>query len=187
MYPDVESARAAFDGEYGEYIKENWVEPTGVKVLSFWESGFRHFTNNIRPIVEPADMADIKFRSAQSEIRVKMFEVLGATATIINFNELYTAMQQGTVDGQENPLSIITANGFYDVQKYLSLSGHFYSTALFIVNPEFWDSLPAEYQEIIQAAADAGRDYDRQLSSEAEEEMIQTCIDNGMEVNEIDK
>lgn len=187
MYPDVESARAAFDGEYGDYVKENWIEPTGVKVLCFWESGFRHFTNNVRPIYTPEDMAGIKFRSAESEIRVKMFEVLGASATIINFSELYTALQQGTVDGQENPLSIITANGFYDVQKYLSLSGHFYSTALFIVNPDFWNSLPAEYQEIIQAASEECRDYDRQLSTESEEEMIQTCKDNGMEVNEIDK
>lgn len=186
MYPDVESARKAFDGAYGDYVKENWIEPTGLKVLCFWESGFRHFTNNVRPIYTPADMAGIKFRSAQSEIRVKMFEVLGASATIINFSELYTALQQHTVDGQENPLSIITANGFYDVQKYLSLSGHFYSTALFIVNPDFWNSLPAEYQEVIQAAAEECRDYDRQLSSESEEAMIQTCKDNGMEVNEID-
>lgn len=187
MYPNVEAARAAFDGEYGDYVKENWIEPTGVKVLCFWESGFRHFTNNIRPIYTPADMDGIKFRSAQSEIRVKMFEVLGAAATIINFSELYTALQQRTVDGQENPLSIITANGFYDVQKYLSLSGHFYSTALFIVNPDFWASLPAEYQEIIQKASEDCRDYDRQLSSESEDQMIQTCKDNGMEVNEIDK
>ncbi len=186
MYPDVEHARAAFDGAYGDYVKENWIEPTGLKVLCFWESGFRHFTNNIRPIYTPDDMKDIKFRSAQSEIRVKMFEALGASATIINFSELYTALQQHTVDGQENPLSIITANGFYDVQKYLSLSGHFYSTALFIVNPDFWDSLPAEYQEIIQAASEECRDYDRQLSSESESEMIQTCKDHGMEVNEID-
>lgn len=186
MYPDVESARAAFDGAYGDYVKENWIEPTGLKVLCFWESGFRHFTNNVRPIYTPADMVGIKFRSAQSEIRVKMFEALGASATIINFSELYTALQQGTVDGQENPLSIITANGFYDVQKYLSLSGHFYSTALFIVNPDFWASLPAEYQEIIQAASEECRDYDRQLSSESEADMIQTCKDNGMEVNEID-
>lgn len=186
MYPDVEHARAAFDGAYGDFVKENWIEPTGLKVLCFWESGFRHFTNNVRPIVTPDDMKDIKFRSAQSEIRVKMFEALGASATIINFSELYTALQQGTVDGQENPLSIITANGFYDVQKYLSLSGHFYSTALFIVNPDFWDSLPAEYQEIIQAASEECRDYDRELSSASEADMIQTCIDNGMEVNEID-
>ena len=186
MYPDVEHARAAFDGAYGDFVKENWIEPTGLKVLCFWESGFRHFTNNIRPIVTPDDMKDIKFRSAQSEIRVKMFEALGASATIINFSELYTALQQKTVDGQENPLSIITANGFYDVQKYLSLSGHFYSTALFIVNPDFWDSLPAEYQEIIQAASEECRDLDRQLSSESEADMIQTCKDHGMEVNEID-
>lgn len=186
MYPDVESARAAFDGAYGDYVKENWIEPTGLKVLCFWESGFRHFTNNVRPIYTPEDMKGIKFRSAQSEIRVKMFEALGASATIINFSELYTALQQGTVDGQENPLSIITANGFYDVQKYLSLSGHFYSTALFIVNPDFWNSLPTEYQDIIQKASEECRDYDRQLSSESEDAMIQTCKDNGMEVNEID-
>ena len=187
MYPDVAAARMAFDGEYGKYVKENWVEPTGLKVLCFWESGFRHFTNNVRPIVTPDDMKDIKFRSAQSEIRVKMFEALGATATVINFSELYTALQQGTVDGQENPLSIITANGFYDVQKYLSLSGHFYSTALFIVNPEFWASLPEDYQAIIQKAAEDNRDYERQLCSDLEGEMIQTCKDNGMEVNDIDK
>ena len=186
-FSTYEEARGAWYGEFGTYMKENVLDPCGGHVVDYWENGFRHFTNNVRPIVTPDDMKDIKFRSAQSEIRVKMFEALGATATVINFSELYTALQQGTVDGQENPLSIITANGFYDVQKYLSLSGHFYSTALFIVNPEFWASLPEDYQAIIQKAAEDNRDYERQLCSDLEGEMIQTCKDNGMEVNDIDK
>ncbi len=185
MYPDVESARMAFDGEYGAKLASDVIEPTGVKVLTYWESGFRHFTNNVRPIVEPSDMQGIKFRTAESEIRLKMFDALDSSAVPMSFNELYTALQQGTVDGQENPLSIITSSAFYEVQDYLSLSGHFYSTALFIVNPDFYATIPAEYQEIIQNASEESRDYMRQLSSESEETMIQTCIDNGMEVNEI--
>lgn len=187
MFSDVETARAAFDGDYGQKLAEEVIEPTGVKVLCYWESGFRHFTNNVRPITVPEDMNGIKFRTAQSEIRIKMFETLGATAIPMNFNELYTALQQGTVAGQENPLSIITSSNFYEVQDYLSLSGHFYSTALFIVNPDFWMSIPEEYQDVILEVAQECRDYDRQLSTEAEEEMIKTCTDNGMEVNEIDK
>ncbi len=185
MYPDEIAARKAFDGAYGDKIKE-LIEPTGVKILCYWESGFRHFTNNVRPIFKPEDMQGIKFRTAQSAIRIKMFEVLGASATSMPFPEVYSGLQQGVIEGQENPLSIITANAFYEVQKYLTLSGHFYSTAPFIVNPTYFNNLPAEYQKIITDTALECRDIMREMNSKATGEMLETLKQNGMEINQID-
>ena len=119
---------------------EEDIATMGLRVLSCGEQGARELSNNIRPVRTPADMKDIKFRVVGSPLFLDIFKELGANPMSISWAEALTALQQGTVDGQENPLSIITANDFYEVQKYLSLSGHFYSTALFIVNPDFWNS-----------------------------------------------
>ena len=186
LIDDREIGWKVYDGEFGQMLGQKTEEEGGWKFLGWCDNSLRMFSNTKHEIQTPADMVGLKIRTQENDIHMAIVNSLGASATPVAFSELYTALQQGTVDGQENPLSIITANGFYDVQKYLSLSGHFYSTALFIVNPDFWASLPAEYQEIIQAASEECRDYDRQLSSESEADMIQTCKDNGMEVNEID-
>ena len=93
-FSDYATARAAWDGDLGDYITENVIEPSGGVVVGYWENGFRHFTNNIRPINEPADMKGIKFRTAQSEIRIEMFNDLGSSAVVMAFSELYTGLQQ---------------------------------------------------------------------------------------------
>jgi tripartite ATP-independent transporter DctP family solute receptor len=186
MFPDAEAARKAWDGPLGEQYKELGREH-GLEVLCHWENGFRNMTNNIRPIVIPKDMEGIKFRIAPSEMRQLLFKELNATAIPMAFPELFTGLQQGTVDGQENPLSIIETSKFYEVQKYLSLSRHIYNTATFYVNPDWFNSLTAEEQEIIQEASEKARDYMRELNDEFEATSIKTLEDNGMEVNEIDR
>jgi TRAP-type C4-dicarboxylate transport system substrate-binding protein len=137
--------------------------------------------------VEPKDMEGIKFRSAEVPIRIEMFNTLGASAIPMAFPEVFTGLQQGTIDGQENPLSIISTSKFNEVQKYLSLSGHIYSSALFIINPETWNSYPEDVKNAIQKAADEARDYERQLVSKAEETLVQELKEAGMKVNEVDK
>lgn len=186
FFSTKEEARAAYDGEFGDRCKEI-IDATGVTVINFWESGFRHFTNNIRPINTPEDMKGIKFRSYQGEYRMQMFDTLGATAVPMALTEVFTALQQGTVDGQENPLAMIEANKFYEVQKYLSLSGHIYNTAVLVVNPAFWDALTPEQQEAFQNAAAEGSRYCRELMDAQDEELIAKFEEAGVVVNEVDK
>lgn len=187
LFDSYESAWAAYDGEFGDYIASEILESQGGHVVGFWDNGFRHFTNNIRPVVVPADMAGIKFRTAESEIRLQMFDCCGSSAVVMAFSELYSAMQQGTVDGQENPMSNIVSSSFYEVQKYLSLSGHIYNTSVFFFSDNFWNSLTEEQQQIITEASDEAKLFARQLNMEKEEEYIQICKDAGMEVNQVDK
>lgn len=185
LFSDYEEARAAWDGALGEEMTQR-AETQGLKVINYWENGFRNMTNNIRPIYVPEDMKGIKFRVATSEIRTKTFETLNASAIPIAFTELFTALQQNTVDGQENPLSIIQTSQFYEVQKYLSLSRHIYNTAAFIINPAFWEGLTEDEQNVIMEAAERAKEYDRELDDENEETAIDLLEEKGMEINEID-
>lgn len=186
LFSNYESAYAAYDGEFGDYIKSEIIEPQGGHVVNFWDNGFRHFTNNVRAIYEPADMKGIKFRTAESEIRLQMFDVLGSSAIVLAFSELYSAMQQKTIDGQENPFSNIVASSFYEVQKYLSLSGHIYNTSVFIFSDNFWNSLTDEQKGWIEAASAEAKDYARNVNVSTEEEYRKVCTDGGMEINEVD-
>lgn len=187
LFSSYEEAYAAYDGEFGKKLASEVLESQGGHVVGYWDNGFRHFTNNIRPVVEPADMKGIKFRTAESEIRLQMFECCGTSAITMAFSELYSAMQQGTVDGQENPLSNIVASSFFEVQKYLSLSGHIYNTSVFFFSDNFWNSLTDEQKQIITECSDEAKEFTRRLNQDSEAENLQICKDAGMEVNEVDK
>ena len=186
LFANVESAHRAADGEFGKLVAEQIINPLGLVTLGYMENGFRHFTNNKRPIVVPDDMKGIKFRSASSPIRIKMFEALGSQAIPMAFPELFTGLQQGTVDGQENPVVNIYSSKFYEVQKYLSLSGHIYSFGPFIVNQKFWKSLKQEDRDMIQKNLDVAVKYQRQLCRDTEIEMLADMEKKGMAVNKID-
>lgn len=187
LFSNKENARNAYDGEFGDMLKDIIHECSGLTVINFWESGFRYFTNNIRPIYTPEDVPGIKFRSYQGEYRMAMFKALGVDAVPIAMNELFTALQQKTVDGQENPLNTIVASAFCEVQKYLSLSGHIYNTSTLVINTDLWNSLSAEQQEILSScAAEAGK-YCRELMDENEQTLLDKCVEAGMEINEVDK
>ena len=185
LFADAKAARAAYDGELGQEFKDMTIEH-GILTVNFWENGFRHFTNSKNPIYTPEDMQGIKFRIANSDIRQQTFDTLGAAAIPMNFTELFTALQQGTVQGQENPLAIIKTSRFYEVQEYLSLSRHIYNTATFMVNPAAYDALTDEEEAIFNEEADKARDYMRQLNDEFEATTIEFLEEQGMEVNEID-
>ncbi|MCI8994279.1 MAG: DctP family TRAP transporter solute-binding subunit [Lachnospiraceae bacterium] len=186
FFANEEEAHAAYDGEYGDLLAKELIEPIGLVFVNYWENGFRHFTNNIRPITAPEDMKGIKFRISVSEIRLQMFELLGASAISMQFNELFTALQQGTVDGQENPLSNIEASKFYEVQKYLSLCGYIYNASIMTFNPDIWASYPEEVKQAIIKCADEARDYERELNKEFCDGSVDRLKENGMEVNQVD-
>ena len=148
MWKDIDHARAAFDGEFGDYLAEI-MRGQGMEQIAYVEWGYRHITNNKKPIVEPADLEGMKIRVAQTQLRVDAFETLGALPTVLSFNELYGALQQGTVDAQENPLANIVAANFNEVQKYLSLTGHFYNTVMLVIDSDIWAGISEADQAVI--------------------------------------
>lgn len=186
LFSNLEEARAAYDGKLGQVLADHYLESAGVITLTHLESGFRHFTNNVRPIYTPEDLAGIKFRVASSEIRTETFKTLGSSPIFIALNELFTALQQGTVSGQENPLSMIQAQQFYEVQRYLSLTGHIYSCGLMMINPDFYNGLTAEQQEIVQTAATNLSHKIRELNEENDKIVLEFLEEQGMEINNAD-
>jgi tripartite ATP-independent transporter DctP family solute receptor len=158
----------------------------GIRVLGVWENGFRHITNNRRPIKVPGDLNDIKLRVPGGVWRVKMFKAYGANPSPMPFSEVYSALQQGVMDGQENPFPQIWSAKFHEVQKYLSLTGHVYTPAYLIVNEDFWKKLPKDVQDTILKLAWAAGDFARSEGERLDKELI-SKLAPPMQVNEPDK
>lgn len=186
VFNDINHVRKAYDGAYGDKLTE-MLREHNFEVLSYWENGFRHFTNNKKPIVKPEDMKGIKFRSAEIPLRLQMFELLDANAISMGFNELFTGLQQGTVDGQENPLATINSSKFYEVQDYLSLSGHIYNSSPLILSTSALEKLSEEQQNIVREIAGKLK-VEQQVELDKQNKVLeQQLADQGMKVNEIDK
>ena len=183
MWKDIEHARSAYEGEFGDYLA-NVMSEKGMTKVGYLEWGFRHITNNKQPVVEPEDIEGIKIRVAQTKLRVDAFEQLNALPTIMAFSELYGALQQGVVDAQENPLANIVAPKFDEVQKYLSLTGHFYNTVMMVVNTDIWNKISPEDQELILAENERISKEVQVKNDSTEKEYIQELKDRGMVVNE---
>jgi tripartite ATP-independent transporter DctP family solute receptor len=158
----------------------------GVRVLAFWENGFRHITNNVRPIVRPEDLKGIKLRVPGGVWRVKMFQAYGANPSPMPFSEVYSALQSGVMDAQENPFSQIASAKFQEVQKFLSLTGHVYTPAYLLVSEDFWKKLPKDVQDTITKHALAAGDFARSEGERLDKE-LQGKLAPPMSANEPDK
>lgn len=176
---DREHAYKVLDGEVGEFLTQRANEE-GWENLGYWELGVRHFTNNVREIKEPEDLAGLNIRVQESRLWFALIESLNATPTPIAFNELYTALSSGVVDGQENPLPTIEAQKFYEVQKYLSLDGHTYTPSYVLFSKEKWASLTSEQQAWIQEAVDQVTPYIRNWVVEQEKKLVDVLEQHGM-------
>lgn len=155
MFENYDQAREVLAGEPLTYVQEQF-EGTGIKILAFWELGFRHLTNDERPVHSIDDVDGLKIRTLSSPIQVAAWEAFGAVPTPIDFSELYSSLQQRVVVGQENPLSEIVSKKFYEVQKYITLTGHVYSPGPWAVSEATWNSLTEQEQEwVLMATADA--------------------------------
>lgn len=185
LFTSLDNAREAWAGEFGQQFCEKLLEPTGVTILSVWESGYRHMTNNTRPILAPRDIGGIKFRTNENSMKVKMYEAVGGSAVIMAFSDVYTGLQNKTIDGQENPLANIYTSSLQDVQTYLSLTGHMYDAAPLAVNTAWFETLPEEYQTILFEEADKAREVDLQENDESK--YLELLKEAGMEINEVDK
>ena len=162
------------------------VEKKGIKVLAVWENGVRHITNSKRPIKVPADLQGIKLRVPEGKWRVKMFQAYGANPSPMKFSELFTALQTGVMDGQENPFTQIYSAKLQEVQKYLSLSAHVYTPAYLTVGKR-WESLPADVRKTLEETAKETQAYVYQTAARDDDELLGKLKQAGMEVNEVDK
>ncbi|MDJ0610025.1 MAG: TRAP transporter substrate-binding protein [Kiloniellales bacterium] len=162
-------------------------EAKGYKILAVWENGFRHITNNERPITKPDDLQGIKLRTPKGAWRVKMFKSYGANPTPMSFSEVFTALKTGVIDGQENPFAQIYSAKFQEVQKYLSLSGHVYTPAYVAVGKSKWESLPADVREVLEQTAKETQAYVYETAAKMESDLLGKLKAGGMQVNEPDK
>ncbi|RYE84550.1 MAG: TRAP transporter substrate-binding protein [Hyphomicrobiales bacterium] len=166
LFGTPEEADAVMDGKIGTDLMNRLPEHRLVG-LGFWELGFRHLTNNRHPVESVDDVKGLKIRTVQSAVPLATFNALGANAVPLPYPELYSALETGTVDGQENPLSNIVNAKFTEVQKYLTLTGHQYNPQIVLVSKVFWDKLDPEEQALLQASATEARDYQRKVSRDA--------------------
>jgi tripartite ATP-independent transporter DctP family solute receptor len=162
-------------------------EKKGLKVLAVWENGYRHITNNRRPIKVPADLQGIKLRVPEGKWRVKMFQTYGANPSPMKFSEVFTALQTGVMDGQENPFSQIVSAKFQEVQKYLSLTGHVYTPAYITVGSRKWATLPPDVRKTLEEIARDTQQYVYATAEKDENELLAKIKAAGVQVNEADK
>ena len=163
------------------------IEKKGLTVLAVWENGTRHITNNKRPIRVPDDLHGIKLRVPEGKWRVKMFQAYGANPSPMTFSELFTALQTGVMDGEENPLTQIYSAKLQEVQKYLSLSGHVYTPAYLTVGTTHWKTLPADVRKVLEETAKETQAFVYQTAAKDEEDLLGKLKQAGMQVNDVDK
>lgn len=171
-----EAQKALFEG----------LPPKGLRILGVWENGFRHITNNVRPIVRPDDLKGIKLRVPGGVWRVKMFKAYGANPSPMPLAEVYSALQSGVMDGQENPFPQIWSAKFHEVQKFLSLSGHVYTPAYLAVSEEVWKKLPSDVQTTLSKIAWDLGDFARSEGERLDKELLGK-VAPPMKANEVDK
>ena len=187
LFRDYAHARGLLDSEIGDELLARF-EPHGIKGLAWADNGFRHMTNNVQPIETPADLEGLKMRTMENSVHIAAYRDFGILPTPMAFTEVFAALQQGVVDGQENPLSVIESNNFQEVQRYMTLTGHVFSPCVFLMNLDLYDSLPAEDQEAFLAAAKAGAAANRARVDADEASAIEVMSSQGMEIiEEIDR
>ncbi len=183
-FDSYEIAWGVLDGPMGQKLL-NSSENIGLKGLAYLENGYRHVTNNVRPINGPDDLKGIKIRTMEAPMHMENFKVLGANPTPVPWTELYLTMQQRIVDGQENPLANIWEVKMYEVQKYTSLTGHIYDPMPLVANLAWFNKLPKDYQSIIKEGAVLAQNYSRFVNKAREDAIVEKLTAKGMEVNAV--
>lgn len=185
LFRDLAHARKVLDSKIGQDMLAEFPK-RGLVALAWGEQGFRHLTNNERAVKEPADIKGLKIRTTENPIHIAAFRELGVLATPMAWPEVATALQQGTIDGQENPLSVIVSVKMWQLQKYLSLTAHVYGPALILMAPSVYeglsDDVKAKFKEAGATSALAMRAFVDQVESDG----LKTLKDNGMEINTVD-
>lgn len=184
LFKTEAAAQRAIDGEVGETIT-NLLLKKGLRIIGYGTNGYRHVTNSRGSIRKPEDLKGLKIRTMENPIFIEMFKLMGASPTPMSFGELFTALQQKTVDAQENPIILIYSSRLYEVQKYISLTGHVYAVAPLVMSEAFYKRLPKEHQQLM---LDAGKFYERrqrELVAEKEAGFLAEMKQAGVQVNEL--
>lgn len=184
LFASPREADAVVDGPFGQKLHAMLADK-GIVGLAYWELGFRNMTNSRRPITKVDDLAGLKIRVIPNPINVDWVKALGANPTPLAFPELYAAMEQKAVDGQENPLSVILANKFYEVQKNLTITNHQYNPQSVIFSKKVWDSLNAGERKILSDAALEAAKFQREVSRKEAAGQLDQLRKNGMQVTEL--
>ncbi len=162
-------------------------EKKGLKVVAVWENGYRHITNNKRPINTPADLNGIKLRTPEGKWRVKMFQAYGANPSPMKFSEVFTALQTGVMDGQENPFTQIYSAKFQEVQRFLSLTGHVYTPAYLVAGSRKWATLPDDVRKILEDTAKETQAFVYETAAKDEDDLLGKLKAGGIQVNSPNK
>ncbi len=185
LFKDLPQAWKVMDGPAGDKLREA-ADKKGLVVLGFWDNGIRHTSNSKHPVKEPADLTGMKIRTPPDSMTIDIFNALGANPTPLAFSELYIALQQGVMDGQENPLMNIYSSKLYEVQKNISLTGHKYEATPLMASKVVWSGLSEkDKQAILEAAKEAG-EYNRQRSLNDEADLRKKLEAAGVQFNEVD-
>ncbi|MBD5803251.1 2,3-diketo-L-gulonate-binding periplasmic protein YiaO precursor [Azoarcus sp. Aa7] len=183
LFRDYDHAHKVLDGQIGQDLLKKF-PGKGLVALAWYENGFRHITNNKRPVNSPEDVKGLKLRTMENKVHMEAFKTMGVLPTPMSMAELFTALQQGTVDGQENPIPVILSNKLYQVQKNVSLTGHVYSPALLIISPSVWGSLSDADKKAFMEAAKAGVEANRKRVTADEASGVATIKAAGVQVVE---
>lgn len=183
LFRDGDHAYKVLDGEIGRGLL-NKFDAVGIKGLAFWENGFRHITTSKKPVREPTDMKGLKIRVMENKVHQAAFRQLGSDATPMAWGEVFTSLQQGLLDAQENPIPIIYTFKLNEVQKYVSLTGHVYSPAPLLMSKKTWDRMPPEIQKVMFDTAVEVARYQRGLIREQEQKQIGELRAKGMTIIE---
>ena len=184
LFNSGQEADAVVDGPFGKRMSD-LLASKGLVGLAYWELGFRNLTNSRRPITKLEDIRGLKIRVVQSPIYIDLFNTLGANAVPMPFPELYTALEQKTVDGQENPVSVILTSKFAEVQKHLTFTRHTYNPQIVILSKRTWDKLDLDERKLIEEAAEEAQLFQRQLSRKTEASAIESLKAAGMQLVEL--
>ena len=183
LFANGQEADAVVDGPFGKAMHAK-LNDKGIVGLAYWELGFRNITNSKRPLNKVEDIAGLKLRVIPNAINVDWVKALDANPTPLAFPELYAALEQKAIDGQENPVSVILANKFAEVQKHLAITNHQYNPQSMIFSKKVWDTLSADEKKVLQDSALEASKYQRQVSREASSTTIDALKKAGMQVTE---
>ena len=186
-WADAKTAFRALDGDLGAYVRGE-IEKAGLHPMTkIWDEGFREMTSSTRPLLKPEDLAGFKMRVPPSPISTALFAALGASPTTINIKDLYSALETHIVDGQENALSLIDSQKFYEVQKYCSLTNHMFVGYWVLANPDAFNKLPKDMQNLVAGALDEGAPSQREANVHEDATVRGKLASEGLQIADVDR
>ncbi|HTJ99981.1 MAG TPA: TRAP transporter substrate-binding protein [Bordetella sp.] len=186
IFKDYPSVWSAMDGKLGDFVRAAFAKKGLHAVDRIWDNGFREITTSNRPIAEPKDLANLKIRVPVSPLYISLFKALGASPTSINLAEVYTALQTGVVEGQENPLVVTDTAKFYEVQKFCSLTNHIWDGSWIVINGDAWDGMPADLQAIVSHGFNDLAPRQRADIAQLNDSLGASLAQRGLKVNHAD-